>query len=209
MSYIRKSLLALFCVILFSSTQTWDSAPLASSSNALYVSTTGSDSNPGTSSAPFRTIVRASQAATPGTTVYVQPGTYFGDVYVTAPGVTYKSTVKWGAILVPATSSSSLTAFWNDHAANVTIDGFLVNGNGGANNGAWADGIYCDATNCTIKNNKVVNIATQPPGSTYGNGGAGIYIDGWGGNTGGLALNNIVGNVGVTNPSTCETELAG
>ena len=36
----------------------------------------------------------------------------------------------------------------------MTIDGFLIDG-GGVN--AGRAGIYCDATNCTIENNKVVN----------------------------------------------------
>lgn len=35
----------------------------------LYVSTTGSDSNPGTYAAPFQSIGEASQVASPGTTV--------------------------------------------------------------------------------------------------------------------------------------------
>jgi hypothetical protein len=164
----------------------------------LYVSTTGSDSNPGTSAAPFQTIGKASQVASPGTTVYVAPGTYVGDVHVTAPGVTYKSTVKWGAVIVPAASSSNLTGFWNDRAANVTIDGFLVDGS--TNPGQWTAGIYCDATNCTIRNNKVVNIATAPPGSINPSGATGIEIDGYYGDTGGFILNNVVGNVGLPNP---------
>jgi hypothetical protein len=78
----------------------------------LYVSTLGSDANPGTAQSPFRTIGRAARAATAGTTVYVEPGTYVGDVYVTAPGVTYRSVVKWGAVLVPPATSSTATGFW-------------------------------------------------------------------------------------------------
>jgi hypothetical protein len=45
---------------------------------ALYVSTTGSDSNAGTQAAPFKTIARAAQAATAGTVVHVAPGRYPG-----------------------------------------------------------------------------------------------------------------------------------
>jgi hypothetical protein len=174
--------------------------PVGQSGNGsqLYVSTTGSDANPGAYAAPFQTIGKASQMASPGTTVYVEPGTYVGDVHVTASGVTYKSTVKWGANLVPPASSSTETGFWNDRAANVTIDGFLIDG--GTNIGQWRAGIYCDATNCTIRNNKVLNIATAPPGSSNPNGAAGIEIDGYHGDTGGFILNNVVGNVGLPNP---------
>src|SRR5260221_7528713 len=51
----------------------------------LYVSTTGSDSNSGTQSSPFKTILKASQAAQPGTTVHVAAGTYYGGFSNTAP----------------------------------------------------------------------------------------------------------------------------
>src|SRR5215467_3783922 len=60
----------------------WDGALMAQSTITvtvagkgpqLYVSTGGSDSSLGTSQSPFRTIARAAKAATPGTTVFVQP----------------------------------------------------------------------------------------------------------------------------------------
>src|SRR5439155_1784110 len=42
----------------------------------FYVSTQGSDSNPGTSAQPFRTITRAYSLAGPGVTIVVMPGVY-------------------------------------------------------------------------------------------------------------------------------------
>src|SRR5438067_663298 len=42
--------------------------------NALYVSPSGSNSNPGTQTAPFATIEKADSVATPGTTIHVAPG---------------------------------------------------------------------------------------------------------------------------------------
>src|SRR5215831_14727389 len=41
-----------------------------------YVATTGSDSNPGTVAAPFKTIAKASQALASGDTLYIRAGTY-------------------------------------------------------------------------------------------------------------------------------------
>ena len=41
-----------------------------------YVSTQGNDSNPGTSSQPFRTITRAYSLASAGTTIIAMPGVY-------------------------------------------------------------------------------------------------------------------------------------
>lgn len=44
----------------------------------LYVATTGSDSNPGTSDAPWRTLQYAVDTIRPGDTILVRPGTYAG-----------------------------------------------------------------------------------------------------------------------------------
>src|SRR5215472_17628503 len=41
-----------------------------------YVATTGSDSNPGTSAQPFRTLTYAYSKASAGTTILVAPGVY-------------------------------------------------------------------------------------------------------------------------------------
>src|SRR3974377_115016 len=41
-----------------------------------YVSTSGSDSNPGSSALPFRTITHAYSFAAAGVTIHVMPGTY-------------------------------------------------------------------------------------------------------------------------------------
>jgi len=72
----------------------------------LYVSPSGSDSNPGTRDEPFRTLTRAAQAVTPGTTVHVAPGTYFGGVRTNTHGtaearIVFESTERGGARLVP------------------------------------------------------------------------------------------------------------
>lgn len=48
----------------------------ALAARTYYVSTTGSDSNPGTSAAPFRTITYAYSKVVAGDTILVRPGTY-------------------------------------------------------------------------------------------------------------------------------------
>src|SRR6516165_6523885 len=49
-------------------------------SSYLWVSTTGSDTNPGSNSLPKRTISAAVAAATAGTAVMVEPGAYYDNV---------------------------------------------------------------------------------------------------------------------------------
>jgi hypothetical protein len=46
--------------------------------NVYYVATNGSDSNPGTTTQPFRTLKKGVSVLTAGDTLYVKDGTYFG-----------------------------------------------------------------------------------------------------------------------------------
>ncbi len=61
-----------------------------------YVSTTGSDSNPGTQAQPWKTIQKAANTLQPGDTVYIRAGTYNEKVTPTRSGtsgnyITYRS----------------------------------------------------------------------------------------------------------------------
>jgi hypothetical protein len=51
-----------------------------------YVSPTGSDSNPGTKSAPFATVEKAADRVNPGDTVYVRGGRYHGVITINTSG---------------------------------------------------------------------------------------------------------------------------
>lgn len=57
---------------------------LRPSSNSIWVSKTGSDSNSGSSSSPFKSIQKAINMAEPGTTIYVKAGTYTENVVISA-----------------------------------------------------------------------------------------------------------------------------
>jgi hypothetical protein len=62
-------------------------APLpASTGTTFYVATTGSDSNPGTLAAPWRTVQKALSALTAGQRALVRGGTYTQDLYFTRSG---------------------------------------------------------------------------------------------------------------------------
>jgi hypothetical protein len=52
------------------------SSSLSSSSKSYYISPTGSNSNPGNISAPFKSLMKAQSVASPGDTVYIRSGVY-------------------------------------------------------------------------------------------------------------------------------------
>jgi hypothetical protein len=62
------------------------SAQIMPSAPAFYVSTSGNDANPGTLSAPWRTVQHAADLATPGSTVYVRGGSYEERVTINVSG---------------------------------------------------------------------------------------------------------------------------
>jgi len=150
----------------------------------LHVAPTGSDGNPGTKAAPFRTIAKAAATAATGTTVRVAPGTYQGGFTTRTDGVTYLSEVKWGARIVPPPSGADIA--WENRGSNVTIDGFEVSGP------AFRIGLYTTGSDSVIQNSRVHDIGAY----LRGKGGAGIYGDGYYGGTNITLQNNEVYNVG-------------
>jgi hypothetical protein len=97
-----------------------------------YVSTEGSDDNPGSRSAPFLTIGAAVAQATPGDLVVVAAGVYREAVVLTrsgAPGAPIVVRGLPGAVLSSPDPTTSLSAF--DVAGNVsfvTVQGFELTG---------------------------------------------------------------------------------
>ena len=145
----------------------------------LYVSPSGSDSNPGTRDEPFRTLVRAAQAVTPGTTVHVAPGTYFGGVRTNTHGtaearIVFESTERGGARLVPPLDSRQPAA-WVNRANYLDIIGFEVDGSQYQSGMKWLSGIYNGGSHNGVHHNHVHHIGNDVPCEAKG--GAGIGID--------------------------------
>ena len=145
----------------------------------LYVAPGGSDSNPGTSTEPFRTLARASQAASPGTTVHVAPGIYFGGLRTVANGtaearIVYQSTERWGARIVPQLDARQ-SAAWDNRGNHVDIVGFEIDGAQYQSGMKWLTGIYNGGSHDSIRDNRIHHIANDVPCEPRG--GAGITLD--------------------------------
>ncbi len=169
----------------------------------LYVSPTGLDSNPGTQSAPVKTIGRADALAGAGYTIHVAPGIY----RVSAPSagsnaittsksgtasarIKFVSTVKWGAKII--VSGTGIT--WNSKGSYVDIDGFDISGTG-------RHGILSAGANLSITNNFIHDLTI----SGGCNGGGGAAIDTYG-PVGNVRINgNVVRNIGYAMIGTCST----
>jgi parallel beta-helix repeat protein len=162
-----------------------------------YVGPTGSDSNPGTSSQPFRTIQKAANVVQAGDTVNVMPGDY-SNVTSNASGaasarIRFVSSSKWGAKIY---SSSSYG--WVNNGAYVDIDGFDITGGPSVR-----IGILSWASNVRISNNYVHDLTSSNLCSNS-NGGAGIdhaEVNSTGNETIGNTVHHIgLGCTGGTNP---------
>jgi len=101
----------------------------------LYVSTAGSDSNPGQRLAPFRTIQHAIDAATPGSTVIVLEGRYTGpgnmNLDFRGKAITVQSRAPQNAACVHATileaeGQGVIARFMHDEGPGTVFAGFTI-----------------------------------------------------------------------------------
>ncbi|NIA52308.1 DUF1565 domain-containing protein [Massilia sp. TW-1] len=171
---------------------------LPTTANHLYVATTGADSNPGTASAPFRTIARAAQVALPDTTILVAPGTYAGGFRTAASGIAgksiyYVSSTRWGARILPPATSSNDTA-WDNRGNYVVIDGFEIDGTTTQAGTPWSYGIYTGGSYNTIRNTHVHHIASKVACTSAG--GSAIGVDSYYGGVMGTVDANLVHDIG-------------
>ena len=97
--------------------------------NTIYVATTGADDNSGTHEHdPFRTIGRACEVATAGTTIFIYPGQYEEIFPIEVPaGVTVHGSSLRSVLVKPTAATMFLDAFHMNGEATVediTITGF-------------------------------------------------------------------------------------
>jgi hypothetical protein len=175
----------------------------AAAGQDLYVSPTGSDSNPGTQAAPLKTIAKADSKATAGYTIHVAPGTYnvaapsLGSVGISttrsgtaSSRIKFVSDVKGAAKIV--VSGTGIT--WDSKGSYVDIDGFDISGSG-------RHGILAEGSNLTITNNYIHDLAIS--GGCNGSGGGAIDTAG---GAGGVLINaNVIHNIGYAMIGKCAT----
>lgn len=104
--------------------------------NNYYVSTSGNDNNPGTSSSQFKTIQKCANVGNPSDTCNVAAGTYSEHVTVSRPGITFKAL---GLVTVKSFAVST---------DNTVVDGFYS-----MNSDAYHGAIIVDGNSNIIRNN--------------------------------------------------------
>ncbi len=140
-----------------------------------YVSTQGSDSNPGTAAQPFRTIGRACRLAGPGVTIHVLPGVYTDysngwGLRLSASGsaanpIVLRSEIKGGAVIDGQNATNRNVGIYLEGSYN-TVDGFEIRG--GPNGGITIRGNSNQIINNEIHDN-------GNPASSSTNGRDGVY----------------------------------
>lgn len=156
----------------------------------LYVSTTGLDTNPGTQTAPFRTVQKGINTAVAGTTINVGPGIYNEKIVITRSGtangwIKLLSQTKHGAhITSPANQTGYTVSVQADY---IHIEGFELTGGR----------ITVDATsnNFVVKGNKV-HAAHKMKATTNGGAGIEVYTDDYGPLTNVTIDGNMVYDIG-------------
>jgi hypothetical protein len=112
----------------------------------------------------FPTINAGIQAAPPGGTVTVAPGTYNGPIDFGGRAITLISATPLGATIVG--TGGSTVRFVSGETSSSVLEGFVVTGG----NAPLGGGILCIGTSPTLRNNRIVN------NSALGGLGGGLYV---------------------------------
>jgi hypothetical protein len=147
-------------------------APAVGGTQALYVATTGADTNPGTQAQPFLTIQQAANVATPGTIVHVASGSYSACVSVKVNGaanarIAFVSDVKWGAKLDASVVTACSSAIFDIGGSYIDVVDFDIGGSSGV-----FLGIITRQSHARIIGNHVHDLGTTSCNGSSG--GAGI-----------------------------------
>jgi parallel beta-helix repeat protein len=123
------------------------------SGNVYYVSTTGKDTNPGTSTAPFKTFAKAVSVLAPGDTLQVLPGTYYESLRLTKSGT--------AAAPITVIGTGAIVNMQGTQDTGIKVSGNYVNLSNFEVTGAVDAGIAIPGKYVTIRNNLVHDNVTQ------------------------------------------------
>lgn len=136
--------------------------------NEYYVATTGSDSNAGTISAPWKTLQHAADVVPAGSTVYVQSGVYNEKLKITRSGsasagsIVFASYGTGSAVIdgtgLPVSGSQGLVEL--DNVSHVTIKGLEIRNFTTSSKNAVPIGIFVHGAGgfITLADNKIHDI---------------------------------------------------
>jgi parallel beta-helix repeat protein len=147
---VRTGLLAASCIALLSILS--DSAGAATGCDKV-ASTSGSDSNPGTLAAPYRTVQHLADSLSPGQTGCLRAGFFDSDqqIKVTGPGITLTS--------YPGELATVKGRWWIARGADgVTVSDLNLDGRSTESGGI---GPVINAANTTFNNDDVTNYHTE------------------------------------------------
>ncbi len=156
----------LFSLILALALAFGASSAVHAAANVYYVSTTGSDTNPGTSTAPFKTFVKANSVLKPGDTLQVLPGTYTEPLKIKASGT--------AAAPIHVIGNNAVLDMRAIEQTGIRIMGSYINVSGFEVKGARNAGIGIPGKYITVKNNIVHDNVTD-----NGIGTCGTSTTGW------------------------------
>jgi N-terminal glycosyl-hydrolase-114-associated domain/Right handed beta helix region len=167
-------------------------------SGGFYVATTGSDTNPGTQAQPWRTIQKAANTVTAGSTVYVRGGVYNERVTLSKSGtagsyITFQSypgetaIVDGTGLTVPAGDTGLFLVVNKNY---LKIRGFEIRNYKTAtlNNVPVGINVRGTSNHIELRNNKIYNIETNVTSANGGDAhGIAVY-----GTSGTQSLNNVI-----------------
>jgi parallel beta-helix repeat protein len=162
-------------------------AQVSAASNTYYVSPTGNDSNPGSSTAPFKTFPKAVSALQPGDTLQVLAGTYSETLTLSSSGT--------ATAPITVLGNGAIVNMQGINANGITVSGSYVRVSGFEVTGATDFGIAVMSQNVTIENNIVHDNVTKNGVGTCGlstSWGSGVKVRVGGQNT--TIRNNTVYN---------------
>ncbi len=128
--------------------------------NSYYVSTTGSDTNPGTATLPFKTFSKAVPFLTAGSTLQVMAGTYTETLTLSTSGT--------ASAPITVIGNGAIVNMQGSKANGIVVSGSYVNLSGFEAMGATDFGILVTGRNVIVENNIVHDNVTRNGVGTCG-----------------------------------------